>query len=143
MTSNIYYKLSEFRNKGDNPILVHDLLNRYPSIIHHLELECNPIFFGISIQPFISSLKSKIAYYSLHSVYRDVYKGILDYNDDLLEKGFIDLENIFKKIDPKLIILNHDFTTDTKIVALVAKELEYPQLRYNMVFIRKRQGGSW
>ena len=39
--------------------MVHDLLNRYPSIINQLELNYNPIFFGMDIKPFIRSLKEK------------------------------------------------------------------------------------
>ncbi|KYC46482.1 MAG: hypothetical protein APG11_01865 [Candidatus Methanofastidiosum methylothiophilum] len=126
MTSKICNKLSKFNKKGDNQILVHDLLNRYPSIINQLEINYNPIFFGKGIKPFIKSLKGKIGFYPFYDIYKEVYEGILDYNDNLLEKGFMDLEKVLKKIDPKLIVLNHDFTTDTKLVALVAKELEIP-----------------
>ncbi|MBP1945335.1 hypothetical protein [Methanobacterium petrolearium] len=126
MTSKICYKLSKFYKKGDNQILVHDLLNRYPSIINQLELNYNPIFFGNDIKPFIKSLKGKTNFYPFYDIYKEVYEGVLDYNDSLLEKGFMDLENILKEIDPKLIVLNHDFTTDTKLVSLVAKELGIP-----------------
>lgn len=126
MTSKISYKVSKFFNKRENDILVHDLLNRYPSIINQLELNYNPIFFGINIKPFIRSLKGKIDYYPLYDIYKDLYNGILDSNDDLLENSFLDLETVLKKINPKIIILNHDFTTDTKLMALVAKELGIP-----------------
>jgi hypothetical protein len=126
MTSKISYKLSKFFNKRENDILVHDLLNRYPSIINQLELNYNPIFFGMNIKPFIRSLKGKIDYYPLYDIYKDTYNGILDSNDDLLETSFLDLETVLKKINPKIIILNHDFTTDTKLMALVAKELGIP-----------------
>jgi len=126
VVAKIRYNISKFYSKCDNDVWVHDLLNRYPNIINHLELNFNPLFFGANIGPFKRSLKGKINYYPLYSIYKDLYNGIIDYNDDLLEISYSDLENVLKKIDPKIIILNHDFTSDTKLVALVARELGIP-----------------
>ena len=128
MASKVCYKISKFINKQKNDILVHDLLCRYPSIINQLELNYNPIFFGINIKPFVKSLRRKINYYPLYDVYNDLYKGVLDYDDDLIFNSYENLESIVKKINPKLIILNHDFTTDVKLMALVAHELGVPTI---------------
>ena len=46
MTSKICYKISKFFNKKENDILVHDLLNRYPSIIDHWNLTTTPSFLA-------------------------------------------------------------------------------------------------
>ncbi len=126
MASKTIYRISRIFNKKENDILVHDLLCRYPSIIRQLELNYNPILFGINIKPFYKSLGRKINYYPLYDVYKDLYKGVLNYDDDLLMDSFHKLESVVKKINPKLIILNHDFTTDVKLMVLVASELGVP-----------------
>ena len=72
------------------------------------------------------SLTRKINYYPLYDIYKDLYNGVLDSNEDLLETSYINLGNVLKKINPKIIILNHDFTTETRLMALVAKELGIP-----------------
>lgn len=126
IASKASYKISKVFNKQENDILVHDLLCRYPSIIRQLELNYNPLFFGINIKPFFKSLRRKINYYPLYDVYKDLYKGVLDYDDDQLMDSFQNLKSIVKKINPKLIILNHDFTTDVKLMTLVASELDVP-----------------
>lgn len=126
--SKTFYKISNFNNKNKNDILVHDLLNRYPSIIDQLEENYNPLFFGINFKPSIRFLKGKNNYYSLYDIYKDLYNGILDQNDDLLETSFINLGNIFRKINPKIIILSHEHTPETKLIALVARELRIPTI---------------
>jgi len=126
IASKAIYKLSNVFNKQDNDILVHDLLYKYPRIIRQLELNYNPLFFGINIKPFFKSLRRKINYYPLYDVYKDLYKGVLNYDDDQLMDSFQNLKSIVKKINPKLIILNHDFTTETRMIALVARELGVP-----------------
>lgn len=126
LVSKICYKTSKVFHKHENDIMVHDLLCRYPSIISALEHNYNPILFGINIKPFYKSLPRKIDYYSLYDIYKVLYKGVLDYDNDLLIKSYQKLESTVKKINPKLIVLNHDFTTDVKLMALVASELGVP-----------------
>ena len=124
--SKVCFRVSTFFYKQDNDIWVHDLVGRYPSIIDQLELNYNPIFFGINIKPFFKSLRRKINYYPLYEVYKDLYNGILEQDDDLLMASFKNLESIVKKINPKIIILSHDFTAETRLIALVARELGVP-----------------
>lgn len=126
LAAKICYKTSKAFNKQKNDILVHDLLCRYPSIISALERHYNPILFGINIKPFYKSLPRKIDYYPLYDIYKVLYRGVLDYDNDLIIKSYHQLESVVKKINPKLIVFNHDFTTDVKLMTLVASELGVP-----------------
>ncbi len=126
--SKTFYKISKFNNKNKNDILVHDLLNRYPNIIDQVEENYSPLFFGINIKPSMRFLKGKYNYYSLYDIYKDLYNGILDQNDDLLENSFICLGNIFRKINPKVIVLSHENSPETKLITLVARELRIPTI---------------
>lgn len=126
MTSKMCYNLSKSYNKDENDILCHDLVCKYGSIFNKLEINYNPLYFGINKKPFIMSLKGKLNFYSLYDIYKDLYNGIINYNDELLEKSFIDLMDVFGKINPEVIILSHENTPETRLMALVSKELGIP-----------------
>jgi len=125
--SKLFYKLQKFSSKDKSNILVHDYLWKYQSIVKQLKLDYNPIFFGLNIKPFIFSFHRNI-HYPLFHVYHSVYTGITNSDHFLLEDSFSGLKKELEKIDPKLIILDFDFFPETRLMTLVAKELEIPTI---------------
>lgn len=126
IASKTFYYIPKFHNKNKNNILLDHFLYKYTNIIDQLKFDFNPIFFGSGLMPFIFSLKKKISYYPMNNIYKDLYDGIININDNLLETSFNNLIIILKNINPKLIILFRDFTPETRLMALVAKELKIP-----------------
>lgn len=123
--SRFFYNLAKYGGKDKSTILVHDYLWKYPSIFKQLKLNYNPLFFGLNIRPFLLSFHENV-HYPLYEIYKRAYAGIINSDPVLLEESFLNLEKELGIIDPKLIVLDFDFFPETRLISLVAQELEIP-----------------
>ncbi len=125
--SQLFYSLSQLFSKEKSNILVHDYLWKYPSIVKQLKLNYNTIFFGLNIKPFIFSCHKNV-HYPLYNVYNSMYNGIIKPKPDLLEDSYLNLKKVLKRINPKFILLDFDHFPETRLMTLVAKDLEIPTI---------------
>lgn len=62
----------------------------------------------------------------IYSCYTDLYSGIINDNEDLLQQGLDKLKSIFNHVNPDLIVLHDDIFPLNRSITLVARELDIP-----------------
>lgn len=67
-----------------------------------------------------------LSLYPIYNSYTNIYNGIINCNEDHLQKGLNKLKDIFNHIKPDLIVLNDDALPIHRGIVLVARELGIP-----------------
>lgn len=90
----------------------------YNLVISDIRLSRNKIF-QLLFTP-------NISLYPIYKCYTDLFSGIINDDENLLQKGLDKLKDIFKRVNPDLIVLDNDIFPPNQAIVLIARELCIP-----------------
>ncbi|MEN6552609.1 MAG: hypothetical protein ABFC34_06935 [Methanobacterium sp.] len=124
-TVNIISNIIPFnKGKGDNKrILAHHLLSKYPHILRTISREFDLTILGKIPLSMHSALKNRTNYVSLHEIYKDLYQGIIDGDENQLTRSLENLKDIILNINPQFLLVSHDVHPEDRLMVMAAKEL--------------------
>ena len=112
----------------DKKILFQNGIGRYDSIITESSKR-NAIILGVRKSALWDFLSRKTMYYPVFdSVYLDLNLGIINNNEEQLQKSICKLTEVFEYLNPDVLILNDDALPPSRALLLVSKELNIPTI---------------
>lgn len=117
-----------FGNSDKDKIMVHHLLYKYQDILRYISHDFKLEFLAKTPLSFSHALKNRASLVSIHKIYRNLYHGILNNNETQLEESLNNLIAVFKRSNPKLLLVNHDIHPEDRLMILAAKNLRIPTI---------------
>ncbi|HMK53192.1 MAG TPA: hypothetical protein VK444_00250 [Methanobacteriaceae archaeon] len=133
LAKRVHYSFNSVKSNKNNrkTVIFQDVLSkRYPSIVSSVSKLYNPVLIGETLFSLFNPSRTfyQPVYFPIYSIYMDIYSGILDNNEMLLQKALDDLMQTFKDLNPDLIVLNQDAFPESRAVIMVAKKMGIPTI---------------
>ena len=99
---------------------------KFKSIINSASSK-NAIVLGIRPDSIKNFFFNRTIYYPLFkNFYKNLYLGIINYDEDLLYKNLLELKEVLIYLNPDVIVLHDDALPDSRAIICVSKELGIP-----------------
>lgn len=114
-----------FKSKKGPKIMLHHELNIYDSIVNKTS-ERKEIVLGLNSNFLKNIITKKITYFPVFDVYKDLFSGLINNDNEKLAESLDNLTSSLKRINPDVIVINSDSTPVGRLLLLSASELGIP-----------------
>lgn len=121
-----YTLFSPLSKKKEKTILFQNGIGRYNSIINESSKK-NAIILGIKTSALWDFISKRTMYYPVFdNVYLDLNMGIINNNEEQLQRSIDKLTEVFEYLNPDVVVLNDDALPPSRALILVSKKLGIP-----------------